>query len=60
MASKTEITDRLKALQAEMSEVGILMEYYGGLSEVAQHGKELYGAAMMMKTWIEGMEDDND
>jgi hypothetical protein len=55
---RSEIMQRLTILQAEMNEVGILMEYYGGVSEVAQHGRELYGASNIMKSWIEGMEDE--
>lgn len=53
-----EISERLEKLAAEMTdvatemtEVATLMDYFGGFSEIAEHGRELAGAAIIARNW---------
>jgi hypothetical protein len=54
------IAQRLQQLAGEMLSVAADMDYYGGLAEWAQHGKELVGAALMTREWsVEILDDVN-
>jgi hypothetical protein len=39
-----------------MFDLGAVMECYGGLSEMAEHGRELIGASEIALGWARGME----
>lgn len=56
--SMEEIADRLDRLANEMLEVSVLMNYYGGLSNIASHGIELAGAAHIARGWAKGIRED--
>ena len=45
------LSDRLRRLADEMTEVGVDIDYYGGFSELARHGKELCLAASAVRDW---------
>jgi hypothetical protein len=58
-ATREEIVIALRHVAEAMELVGVSMEYYGGLNEIARHGKEMVGAAQLAKDWATGIEDDN-
>ena len=45
------IPDELDALAHQMRAIGAKMEYYGGFGEMAEHGREMQGAANIARTW---------
>lgn len=51
--TRADIALRLLALSEEMREVAVLMDYYCGISEMAKHAAELYGAANIAAQWSE-------
>jgi hypothetical protein len=54
MKTKTinEIAAALRRLSKRMIDLGVEMNYYGGLNvDMAQHGRELVGAGMIAKEW---------
>jgi len=54
--TSAELAERLRALSAEMIEVGAAMEYYGGFAPWGFRGKSLVGAARTIEGWIAEME----
>ena len=40
-------------MSREMLEIGVAMDYYGGLSHWAAHGQQMVGAAMIAQSWAE-------
>ena len=54
--NKDEIIRRLRVLSTEMIELGIEMDYYGGMSEMAKHGAELVAAGRVAESWADGIE----
>jgi len=51
---------RLKAVAEEMQAVGCLMEYLAGFnSEMAQHGREMFGAGCIAQQWAGELEVDD-
>lgn len=55
MITKHELADKITALVQQMQEVATEIDYYGGLTELAQHGAELMGASFIAETWAEGI-----
>lgn len=55
MPQREQLADRLRAISVEMINLGVEMEYYGGLSEIAQHGKEMIGAGHLAAEWARGI-----
>ena len=51
-----EIACRLRAIAYEMDCIAVLMDYYGGLSEWAKHGREIAGAGTIARQWAEEIE----
>ena len=51
--SKQLLIELLEKLRSDMNEIGVIMEYYGGMAEYAKHGKELINAARYVDDWIE-------
>lgn len=48
------IAKQLRWLSEHMLDIATSMEYYGGFNtEMAQHGRELAGAAAICKAWAE-------
>ena len=58
--SKAELASRLRVLAAHMLETAVQMDYYGGFSEVAVHGKELRRAAGIALSWADAITADQD
>ena len=58
--SKSELASRLRVLAAHMLEMAVQMDYYGGFSEMALHGKELHGAACITASWADAIIADQD
>jgi hypothetical protein len=56
--TKTEIAQRLRALSADMIEIGAAMDYYGGFGEMAAKGRELVGAGHIAIDWAENIENE--
>jgi hypothetical protein len=56
IANQADIVQRLRALSDEMAALGTAMEYFGGFSEVAEHGREMMGASLITLGWITEME----
>ena len=46
-----EIAAMLRVLAYEMDCISVLMDYYGGLSEWAKHGREISGAGAIARQW---------
>lgn len=53
-----QIIDALRELAVDMQALGATMDYYGGLGEVAQHGRELVRAGLIAWDWADGMEEE--
>ena len=51
-----EIAVRLRALAYEMDCISVLMDYYGGLSGWAKHGREIAGAGAIARQWASEIE----
>lgn len=52
-----EIITRLRAVAAEMASLGVAMDYYGGFNGLmAQHGREMVGAAGIAREWADEIE----
>lgn len=58
--SKTKLVSSLRALAIQMREVAVEMEYYGGFSVIAHHGKELFGASCLALEWADAIAEDPD
>ncbi len=58
--SKSELASRLRVLATHMLEMAVQMDYYGGFSEMALHGKELHGAACITASWADAIIADQD
>jgi hypothetical protein len=57
--TKAQIAARLRKLATEMDDIAVDMDYYGGLAEWAQHGREIAGAGKIARGWAEEIEADN-
>ena len=51
-----EIAARLRTLAYEMDCISVLMDYCGGFSEWAKHGREIAGAGAIARQWAEEIE----
>jgi hypothetical protein len=56
VTTRAELAARLRALSAEMVEIAVEMDYFGGLAPWARHGLELAGAAGIAREWAEEIE----
>lgn len=56
--TKAEIAERLHQLSKTMLDIATDMDYYGGLAEWAQHGKELAGASGIVMGWAKAIADE--
>jgi hypothetical protein len=54
--SKAEIAGNLRWLSEHMLDIANNMAFYGGFSDMAQHGAELAGAGALAKQWAEAIE----
>ncbi len=54
-AYSEKLSGDLKALSELMFEIGVEMDYFGGLSEIGEHGRELIGASKMVEMWAIGV-----
>jgi hypothetical protein len=50
------IVKRLRKLAKEMLDLGVDMDYYGGITEIGKKGREMVGAAKIAESWIKGIE----
>lgn len=52
-----EIVARLRAVAVEMESLGAAMDYFGGFGgRMAQHGREMVGAAEIAREWADEIE----
>lgn len=51
-----EIAEWLCALADEMDGISVVMDYYGGFSEWAKHGREIAGAGAIARQWASEIE----
>lgn len=56
--TKSEIATRLRKLAAEMDELAVAMDYYGGFADWAKHGREIAGAGSIARQWADEIEQD--
>jgi hypothetical protein len=56
ITTKPAIAMRLRLLADEMERLGTDIDYYGGLAEWSQHGREMVGAAKIARQWAEAIE----
>lgn len=54
--TKAQIAARLRKLADEMDDISVDMDYYGGLAEWAQHGREIAGAGKIAREWADEIE----
>lgn len=54
--SMPDLVKRVRYTSMIMEMTGGLLEYYGGLSEIAQHGQEMIGAAVIAREWADQIE----
>lgn len=57
--TRNELALELRVLSSRMIHIGAAMDYFGGFSEIAQHGHEMMGAAMIAAQWADRMEEIN-
>ena len=54
---RASLVTRLRWIAAHMRLIGVDMDYYGGgFSELAEHGRELIGAAIIAESWAGELE----
>lgn len=59
--SRKDLIDSLRKLSEDMLSVAVDLDYFGGLnSEITQHASELAGAAGVVLTWADGMEEESE
>ena len=51
---------RLRLTANTMVNLGVDMDYYGGMSEIGQHGREMVGAGLIAREWSDKMTSPND
>lgn len=51
-----KIAEWLRLLVDEMDGISVVMDYYGGFSEWAQHGREIAGAGAIARRWADEIE----
>lgn len=57
----TELADRIESLAADMTNVAVDLDYFGGFNvEMHEHSVELLGAANVARTWASGIRELND
>ena len=47
------LSKELHKLSQKMEGLGLKMEYYGGFGEIGKHGRELVGASVIARGWVE-------
>jgi hypothetical protein len=57
--TKTVIAARLRMLADDMDYIAACMDYYGGFSEWARHGREIAGAGNIARQWADEIEASN-
>ena len=53
--TRAELSGDLVRLAMGMERVAVDMEYLGGFGELAAHGRELAGAALIARGWAKGL-----
>jgi hypothetical protein len=56
IGARSGLGERLRWIAAHMRLIGVDMGYYGGFSELAEHGRELIGAAVIAESWARELE----
>ena len=51
--TKAEIAAHLRDLARRMDDASVMMDYYGGLSGWAKHGREIAGAGNIARQWAD-------
>ena len=51
--TRLEVAQLLGELSSRMFNAACVMDYYGGFAEWAKHGRELAGAAMLVREWAD-------
>lgn len=54
-----QIAKQLRHLSKAMGTLGVAMDYYGGFSEIGQHGRELVNAGRIVKGWATSIKDEH-
>lgn len=54
--TRAELIAHIRATAERMAQTAQLMQYYGGLGEIAQHGRQMEGAARIAHGWADGIE----
>ena len=54
------ITRRLRVVAGDMEKLGREMEYLGGFGPMAQHGREMQGAANLAESWVKRIESEDE
>lgn len=56
--SLENLSAAIEYVSSLMLDVGVAMEYYGGFSELAQHGREMIGASHIASGWADVVRSD--
>ncbi|MAO23825.1 MAG: hypothetical protein Unbinned3818contig1000_11 [Prokaryotic dsDNA virus sp.] len=60
-STKPELITALRQLADDMETIGAALDYYGGFDYLlAEHGKEILGAALIARGWADGMEGEHE
>ncbi|MDO4705737.1 MAG: hypothetical protein Q4A98_05965 [Comamonadaceae bacterium] len=54
--TRAELIAHIRATAERMAQTALLMQYYGGLGEIAEHGRQMEGASRIVHGWAEGIE----
>jgi len=57
--NKDQLIIELRDLSAKMQSLGSSMEYYYGLNEIGEKGRELLGAGLIANQWADQIESEN-
>jgi hypothetical protein len=56
IGTRSGLGKRLRWIAAHMRLIGVDMGYYGGKGVLAEHGRELIGAAVIAESWARELE----
>ena len=52
--------EKLRWLSWHMNDIGAFLDFYGGFSEIGEHGREMIGASKIAAGWADGIEKENE
>lgn len=57
--TQKDLVKQIRKVSEQMRDLGVNMDYYGGFGVIAQHGREMVGAANIAEGWAKELESEN-